>query len=151
MMLTILYENVTYTLPNKANRVHLPCSKHLHCVYFRPDASFCISTYVPASYRIANRESSHRTRGARRAARGAATGGARGWQGGRWGAFGVPRSPSEFLRERQAPEHFPPWFANILINVLLWLIHYVHELSTTVAALYLVHLCYTISLLPWYS
>jgi hypothetical protein len=62
----------------------------------------------------------------------------------------VPRSPPEFLRERQAPEHFLPRFANILINVLLWLIHYVQELSTTVAALYLVHLCYTISLLPWY-
>jgi hypothetical protein len=29
--------------------------------------------------------------------------------------------------------------------------HYIQELFETIAALYLVHLCYTISLLPWYS
>jgi hypothetical protein len=27
----------------------------------------------------------------------------------------VPRPPSEFFRERQAPEHFLPQFANILL------------------------------------
>jgi hypothetical protein len=35
----------------------------------------------------------------------------------------------------------------LLINALLYLMHYVQELSATVAALYLVYLCYTISLL----
>jgi hypothetical protein len=85
--------------------IYLSC-KHIHCMYFYSDAPLCISTYAPASYRIANRESSHRTRGVERAARSAAIGGARGQRGGRWGASGVPRSPPEFLRERQAPEHF---------------------------------------------
>jgi hypothetical protein len=36
----------------------------------------------------------------------------------------------------------------LLINALLYLMPYVQELSATVAALYLVYLCYTISLLP---
>jgi hypothetical protein len=95
-----------YTLPNKTNNVHLPCMQAYSLCAFSSDAPFCISTYAPASYRIANRESSRRTRRARRAARGAAIGGARGRRGGRWGASRVPRSPPEFLRERQAPEHF---------------------------------------------
>jgi hypothetical protein len=50
---------------------------------FSSDAPFCLSTYAPALYRIANRESSRRTRRVGRAAQGATTGGARGRRGGR--------------------------------------------------------------------
>ena len=77
--------------------------KHIHCVQFIR-CTFCISTYAHASYRIANREPSHHTRGAR----GAAAGSDRSRRGGRWGTSGVPRSPPELLRERQAPVHFLP-------------------------------------------
>jgi hypothetical protein len=83
MMLTTLSKNFTYTLPNKANHVHLPCMQAYSLCVFSSDAPFCISTYTPVSYRIANRESSRRTRGDGRAARGASTGGARGQRGGR--------------------------------------------------------------------
>jgi hypothetical protein len=83
MILTILYNNFSYTLPHKANHVHLPCMQAYSLGAFSSDVHFCISTYKPASYRIANRESSRRTRGDGRAAQGAATGGARSQRGGR--------------------------------------------------------------------
>jgi hypothetical protein len=66
MMLTTLYENFSYTLPNKANHVHLPCMQAYSLCAFSSDAHFCISTYAPASYKIVNKESSCRTRGAGR-------------------------------------------------------------------------------------
>jgi hypothetical protein len=72
MMLTTLYENFTYTLPNKANHVHLPCMQAYSLYAFSSDTPFCMSIYAPASYRIANRESSRCTRGAGRATLGAA-------------------------------------------------------------------------------
>ena len=81
--------------------------KHIHCVHFI-QCTFCISTYALTSYRIANREPSRHTRGARGAAWGAAAGSDRSRWGGRWGTSGVPRSLPELLRERQAPEHFLP-------------------------------------------
>ena len=83
----------------------LPCIKHIHCVHFIR-CTFCISTYAHASYRITNWEPSRHTRGARGAARGVAAGSARSRRGGRWGTSGVPRSPPELLRERQALEQF---------------------------------------------
>jgi hypothetical protein len=83
MMLTTLYENFTYTLPNKVNHVHLPCIQAYSLYAFSSDAPFCMSTYAPASYMIVNRESGRRTRGTGRAARGAAIGGARSRRGGR--------------------------------------------------------------------
>jgi hypothetical protein len=113
------------------------------------DALFCISTYASASYRIANRESSRRTRGARGVARGAASGGARGRRGGRWGAFGVPRSPPEFLWERQALEHFS--LSLQLFNQCFTLIDALR--SGVVCNRCCIIPClplYTISLLPWY-
>jgi hypothetical protein len=77
MILTTLHENFfSYTLPNKANHVPLPCMQAYSLCAFSSDAPFYISTYAPTSYRIANRESSCRTRGAERAARGAVVGGA---------------------------------------------------------------------------
>jgi hypothetical protein len=86
------------------------CSSTLHASMFivciSSDAPFCISTYAPASYRIASRESGHHTRGVRGVARGVVIGGDRGRRGGHWGASRVPWSSLEFLRERQAPEHF---------------------------------------------
>ena len=72
------------------------------------DAPFAKSLTRIASYRIANREPGRHTRGARGAVRGAASGSARSRRGGRWRTSGVPRSPPELLRERQAPEHFLP-------------------------------------------
>ena len=81
----------------------LPCIQAYPLCSFHP-MHFCISTYAHASYRIANREPSRHTRGAR----GAAAGSDRSRRGGRWGTSGVPRSPPELLRERQAPEHFLP-------------------------------------------
>jgi hypothetical protein len=42
-----------------------------------------LSTYTYVSYRIASKESSHRTQGAKRVARGAVAGGVRGRRGGR--------------------------------------------------------------------
>jgi hypothetical protein len=40
MMLTTLYENFTYTLPNKANYVHLPCMQAYSLYAFSSDAPF---------------------------------------------------------------------------------------------------------------
>jgi hypothetical protein len=40
MMLTILYENFTYTLPNKANHVHLPCMQAYSLYAFLPRCTF---------------------------------------------------------------------------------------------------------------
>jgi heme O synthase-like polyprenyltransferase len=56
--------------------------------------------------------------------------------------------PSSF--ERGKPRSIFSPGLQLLINSLLYLMHYVQELSATVAALYLVYFCYTISLLPWY-
>jgi hypothetical protein len=57
--------------------------------------------------------------------------------------------PSSF--ERGKPWSISPPVCKYLINALLKLMHYVQELFATVAALYLVYLCYILSLLPWYS
>ena len=96
MMLTTLHSNISI-------------------VFISSDAPFAYALTHIASYRITNREPSRHTRGAQGAARGAAAGGARSRRGGRWGTFGVPRSPPELLRERQAPEHFLPGL-QLLIN-----------------------------------
>jgi hypothetical protein len=76
----------------------------------------------------------------------------------------VPEADEEDVEELQeCPDHHPSFFergkprsispsiCKYLINALLKLMHYVQELFATVAALYLVYLCYTLSLLPWYS
>jgi hypothetical protein len=52
--------------------------------------------------------------------------------------------------ERGKPRIIYSLGLQLLINALLYLMHYVQELSATVAALYLIYLCYTISLLLWY-
>ena len=122
--------------------------KHIHWVHFI-QCTFFISTYAPESYRIANREPSRHTQGAWETARGAAVGSDQNRQGGRWGTFGVPRSPPELLRERQAPEHFLPGL-QLLIKYFTLIDALRSGVFATVAALYLVYLCYTISLLPGY-
>ena len=147
MMLTTLYEICIILSPLKRIMlIYLAC-KHIHCVHFIR-CTFCISTYAPTSYRIANREPSRHTRGARGAARGAAVGSAWSRRGGRWGTSGVPRSPPELLRERQAPEHFSPD-----LQLLIKCFTLIDALRSGVVCnrcWYLVYLCYTISLLPWY-
>ena len=105
MMLTTLYEICIILSPLKRIMLIYLAFKHIHCVHFIW-CTFCISTYAPASYRIANREPGRHTRGARGAARGAAAGSDRSRRGGRWETSGVPRSSPELLRERQALEHF---------------------------------------------
>jgi hypothetical protein len=57
--------------------------------------------------------------------------------------------PSSF--ERGKPRSISLLVCKYFINALPYLMHYVLELFATVAALYLVYLCSTISLLPWYS
>ena len=84
--------------------IYLAC-KHIHCVHFIR-CTFCISTYAPASYKIANWEPGRHTRGARGAARGVAARSDQSRRRGRWGTSRVPRSPPELLRERQALEQF---------------------------------------------
>ena len=124
--------------------------KHIHCVHFIR-CTFCISTYAPASYRIANREPSHHTRGAWGAARGVAAGSDRSRRGGRWGTSGVPRSPPELLRERQAPEHFPPPPGLQLLIKCFTLIDALRSgVVCNRCCIIPCYLCYTISLLPWY-
>ena len=113
-MLTTLYEICIILSPLKQIMlIYLAC-KHIHCVHFIR-CTFYISTYAPASYRIANREPDHHTRGARGAAQGAAARSDRSRRGGRWGTSGVPWSPPELLWERQASEHFLPGL-QLLIN-----------------------------------
>jgi hypothetical protein len=57
--------------------------------------------------------------------------------------------PSSF--ERGKPQSIFSPGLQLLINALLYLMHYIQELSITVVALYLVYFCYIISLLPWYT
>jgi hypothetical protein len=75
------------------------------------------STYTIASYRIAGSNVGSSSRGAGRAARGAESVQSR--RGGRWGSSGVPRPSSELFRERQAPDHFFPWFI-----IILWTLYF---------------------------
>ena len=81
--------------------------KHIHCIHLIW-CTDCISTYAhciiqdrkprtQSSYPRSPRSSSRCSR--RKCQKPT---------GGRWGTSGVPRSPSELLRERQAPEHFSP-------------------------------------------
>jgi hypothetical protein len=46
MMLTTFYDNFTYTLPNKANQVYVPCMQAYSLCAFLPRCTFFISTYV---------------------------------------------------------------------------------------------------------
>jgi hypothetical protein len=111
IILTTLYEIcIILYLLKWIMLIYLAC-KHIHYIHFIR-CTFCISTYTPASYRIANREPSRHTRGARGAARGAASRGDRSRRGGRWRTSRVPRSPPKLLQERQVPEHFSPPVCN---------------------------------------
>jgi hypothetical protein len=71
MMLTTLYAICIILYPLKQFVLLYLACKHIPCAHFIR-CTFCISTYAPASYRIANREPGHSTRGGRGAARGAA-------------------------------------------------------------------------------
>jgi hypothetical protein len=106
-MRIVLYSTI------KANHAHPPCMQAYSLCAFH--SMHLLHKHLrTASYRIANREPSHRTRGAQGAARGTAARSDRSRRGGYWGTSGVPRSPPEFLRERQVPEHFLPRF--VIIN-----------------------------------
>jgi hypothetical protein len=111
MMLTTLYAICIILYPLKQFVLLYLACKHIPCAHFIR-CTFCISTYAPASYRIANREPGRSTRGARGAARGAASRGDRSRRGRRWRSFRVLRPPPKLLRERQAPEHFSPPVCN---------------------------------------
>jgi hypothetical protein len=139
-MRIVLYSTI------KANRAHLPyiqayslCSfylmhllhKHLRTCIIQDHKPRARSSYLRSSSRCSLRRCPKQTRRTLRNFRSAPI---------------TARAPSR----KASPGAFFSPDLQLLINALLKLIHYVQELFATIAALYLVYLCYTISLLPWY-